>query len=69
MIGEVLIEIGFIERKMVRERRKEEGIEIGVWMLFVMIYDEEIMEIMVLDKGKNIGSEEINEMIMINKED
>lgn len=66
MIGEVLIEIGFIERKMVRERRKEEGIEIGVWMLFVMIYDEEIM---VLDKGKNIGSEEINEMIMINKED
>ena len=69
LLGAVFIAIGFLASTLVRQRSTAAGVAIGVWLLFVLIYDMALLGLLVADQGRTIGARVLNALLIANPTD
>ena len=55
LLGAAFIAIGYLVSALVRERGTAGGIAIGIWLLFVLIYDMALLGLLVVDQGQIVS--------------
>lgn len=69
LLGAVFVAIGYLVSTLVRERGTAAGIAIGIWLLFVLIYDMALLGALVVDQGRTIGGGLLNAALLLNPTD
>src|SRR5262249_26330431 len=69
LLGAVFVAIGYLISAIVRDRGTAGGLAIGVWLLFVLIYDMALLGLLVVDKGRTISAEMLNVLLLLNPAD
>ena len=69
MLGAVFVGIGYLISVLVRERGTAGGVAIGVWLLFVLIYDMALLGLLVLDQGRTVSGGVLNALLLANPTD
>jgi Cu-processing system permease protein len=69
MLGGVFIAIGYLVSTLVRDRGTAGGIAIGVWLLFVLLYDMALLGVLVADQGRIVTATVLNGLLLLNPAD
>lgn len=69
LLGAVFIAIGYLVSVLVRERATAAGIAIGIWLLFVVVFDMALLGVLVVDQGRLISSAELSGLLLLNPTD
>lgn len=69
LLGAIFVAIGYLVSSLVRDRGTAAGISIGLWLLFVLIYDMALLGLLALDQGRNISATALNAMLLFNPTD
>jgi Cu-processing system permease protein len=69
LLGGVFIAIGYLISVLVRDRGTAGGIAIGVWLLFVLIYDMALLGVLVSDQGRTVTTSLLNMLLLLNPAD
>ncbi|WP_445502570.1 ABC transporter permease [Microvirga sp. G4-2] len=69
LLGAAFIAIGYFVSALVRERGTAAGIAIGIWLIFVLIYDMALLGLLVVDKGKTISGNLLSTLLLLNPTD
>lgn len=69
LLGAAFIAIGYVVSAAVRERATAAGLAIGVWLVFVLIYDMALLGVLVADHGRTIGADAVNWLLLLNPAD
>jgi len=69
LLGGVFIAIGYFVSALVRDRGAAGGIAIGVWLLFVLLYDMALLGALVADQGRTITAGLVNVFLLLNPAD
>lgn len=56
-LGAVFIALGYLLSVLVRERSTAAGAAIGLWLVFVVLYDLILFGVLLLDEGQMIGQD------------
>jgi Cu-processing system permease protein len=55
LLGAIFIALGYLVSVLVKERATAAGAAIGLWLVFVILYDLVLFGALLLDKGQSIG--------------
>jgi Cu-processing system permease protein len=69
LLGAVFIAVGYVISALVRDRGTAGGIAIGIWLLFVLIYDLALLGLLVVDQGQHISGDALNALLLANPTD
>ncbi|MFL5289627.1 MAG: ABC transporter permease subunit [Rhodopila sp.] len=69
LMGGVFIALGYLVSVLVRDRGTAGGIAIGVWLLFVLVYDMGLLGMLVADQGRTISTGMLNLLLLLNPTD
>lgn len=69
LLGAAFIAVGYLVSALVRERGTAGGIAIGIWLLFVLIYDMALLGLLVVDQGQILSSGFLNTLLLLNPAD
>ena len=69
LLGAVFVAIGYLISAIVRDRGTAGSLAIGVWLLFVLIYDMALLGLLVVDKGRTISADMLNVLLLLNPAD
>ena len=69
LLGAVFVAIGYLVSAMVGERGTAGGIAIGIWLLFVLIYDTALLGLLVADQGRTVTASVLNVLLLLNPTD
>lgn len=69
LLGAVFIAIGYLISVLVRERATAAGVAIGVWLLFVVVFDMALLGVLVVDQGRTISSGTLSALLLLNPTD
>jgi Cu-processing system permease protein len=69
LLGGVFIAIGYLISVLVHDRGTAGGIAIGVWLLFVLIYDMALLGVLVSDQGRTVTTSLLNVLLLLNPAD
>lgn len=69
LLGAVFIAIGYLVSSLVGERGTAGGIAIGIWLLFVLIYDMALLGTLVVDQGRTIDAGILSMLLLFNPTD
>ena len=69
LLGGVFVAIGYLISTLVRDRGAAGGIAIGVWLLFVLLYDMALLGVLVADQGRVVTAEVLNLLLLLNPAD
>jgi Cu-processing system permease protein len=69
LLGGVFIAIGYLVSALVRDRGTAGGIAIGVWLLFVLLYDMALLGVLVADQGRTVTAGVLNLLLLLNPTD
>jgi len=69
LFGGVFIAIGYLISTLVRDRGTAGGIAIGVWLLFVLLYDMALLGALVADQGRTLTAGTLNVLLLLNPAD
>jgi len=69
LLGAVFVAIGYLISATVRDRGLAGGLAIGVWLLFVLIYDMALLGLLVVDKGRMISAGMLDVLLLLNPAD
>ena len=69
LLGAVFVAIGYLISAIVRDRGLAGGFAIGVWLLFVLIYDMALLGLLVVDKGRTISAGMLDALLLLNPAD
>lgn len=69
LLGAAFIAIGYVISVLVSERATAAGIAVGVWLLFVLLYDMALLGVIVVDQGENLRAGVFNLLLMANPAD
>lgn len=69
LLGAVFVAIGYFISALVGERGTAGGIAVGVWLVFVLIYDMALLALLVVDQGRSITGEILNALLLLNPTD
>jgi Cu-processing system permease protein len=69
LMGSAFIAIGYLVSVLVSDRGTAGGIAIGVWLLFVLIYDMGLLGVLVADQGRTITAGLLNLLLLLNPAD
>jgi Cu-processing system permease protein len=69
LLGAVFVAIGYVISTLVRDRGTAGGIAIGIWLLFVLIYDMALLGLLVVDQGRNVSGDTLNTLLLLNPTD
>lgn len=69
LLGAVFIAIGYLVSAHVRERSTAGGISIGIWLLFVLIYDMALLGALVAAGGHALPAGLLDALLLLNPTD
>jgi Cu-processing system permease protein len=69
LLGAVFIAVGYLVSAVVRERGTAGGIAIGIWLVFVLIYDMALLGLLVVDQGQILSGGLLNALLLLNPAD
>ena len=69
LLGAVFIAIGYFVSTLVRDRGAAGGIAIGVWLVFVLLYDMALLGVLVADQGRTVTADVLNVLLLLNPTD
>lgn len=69
LLGAAFIAVGYLVSTLVRERGTAGGIAIGIWLVFVLIYDMALLALLVVDQGQVLSGGILNVLLLLNPAD
>ncbi len=69
LLGAVFLAIGSLISAYVRERGTAAGIAVGIWLLFVLIYDLGLLGLLAADTGHNMSDGLVTALLLANPTD
>jgi Cu-processing system permease protein len=69
LLGAVFVALGYLISAAVRDRGAAGGLAIGVWLLFVLIYDMALLGLLVADKGETVSAGMLDILLLLNPAD
>ena len=69
LLGAVFVSLGYLVSVLVRDRGTAGGIAIGVWLLFVVVYDMGLLGVLVADQGRVLDADAVNWLLLLNPAD
>jgi Cu-processing system permease protein len=69
LLGAAFLAIGTLCSVAVRERATAAGLAVGVWLLFVLIYDAALVGLLVADQGRVLTSAVVDALLLANPAD
>jgi Cu-processing system permease protein len=69
LLGAVFIAIGGLVSVTVRERATAAGAAVGIWLVFVLLYDGALLALLVADQGRFIGTATLDALLLLNPTD
>jgi len=69
LLGAVFVSLGYLVSALAGERGTAGGIAIGIWLLFVLIYDMAMLGLLVVDQGRVITAGLLNVLLLLNPTD
>jgi Cu-processing system permease protein len=69
LLGAAFIAVGYLVSALVRQRGTAAGIAIGIWLVFVLIYDMALLGLLVVDQGQTISGGALNALLLLNPTD
>lgn len=69
LLGSVFIALGYLVSALVQERGTAGGIAVGIWLLFVLLYDMALLGLLVVDQGRLVGGGALNALLLANPTD
>lgn len=69
LLGAAFIAIGYLVSALVRERGTAAGISVGIWLVFVLIYDMALLGLLVVDQGQTLSGGLLNALLLLNPAD
>jgi Cu-processing system permease protein len=69
LLGAAFIAVGYLVSALVRQRGTAAGIAIGIWLVFVLIYDMALLGLLVVDQGQTVSGGLLNALLLLNPAD
>lgn len=69
VLGAVFIALGYLLSVLVRERATAAGSAIGLWLVFVVLYDLILFGVLLIDEGQLIGQQIFSVLMLISPTD
>lgn len=69
MLGAIFIAVGYLVSALVGNRGTAAGISVGIWLLFVLIYDMALLGLLVVDQGQIVSGSILNALLLLNPAD
>ena len=69
LLGAIFIALGYLVSVLVKERATAAGAAIGLWLVFVILYDLILFGALLLDKGQSIGKHLFAGLMLISPTD
>lgn len=69
VLGSVFIALGYMVSVLVKERATAAGAAIGLWLVFVVLYDLVLFGMLLMDEGQLIGQKLFSMLMMISPTD
>ncbi|PZR87197.1 MAG: hypothetical protein DI537_26760 [Stutzerimonas stutzeri] len=69
LLGAAFIAVGYLISALVRERGTAAGNAIGIWLVFVLIYDMALLGLLVVDQGQTVSGAVLNVLLLLNPTD
>ncbi len=69
LLGAVFVAIGYLVSALVGERGTAGGIAIGIWLVFVLVYDMALLGLLVVDQGRTVTGGMLNVLLLLNPTD
>ncbi len=69
LLGAAFIAVGYLVSALVRERGTAGGIAVGIWLVFVLIYDMALLGLLVVDQGQMLSGGLLNALLLLNPAD
>jgi len=69
LLGAAFIAVGYLVSALVRERGTAGGIAVGIWLVFVLIYDMALLGLLVVDQGQFLSGGLLNALLLLNPAD
>jgi len=69
LLGAAFIAVGYLVSALVRERGTAGGIAVGIWLVFVLIYDMALLGLLVVDQGQVLSGGLLNALLLLNPAD
>lgn len=69
LLGAAFIAVGYLVSALVRERSTAGGIAVGIWLVFVLIYDMALLGLLVVDQGQVLSGGLLNALLLLNPAD
>lgn len=69
LLGAAFIAIGGLVSVTVRERATAAGLAVGVWLVFVLLYDGALLAVLVADQGRLLSPAVLDVLLLLNPTD
>ncbi|MDH5387824.1 MAG: ABC transporter permease [Gammaproteobacteria bacterium] len=69
VLGAIFIALGYLLSVLVKERATAAGAAIGLWLVFVVLYDLILFAVLLADEGQVIGQELFSVLMLISPTD
>jgi Cu-processing system permease protein len=69
LLGSAFLALGYLISASVADRGAAGGLAIGIWLLFVLIYDMALLGLLVVDQGATITAPVLNGLLLFNPAD
>ncbi|MDX3809201.1 ABC transporter permease [Bosea thiooxidans] len=69
LLGAAFVAVGYCVSSLVRDRGTAAGISIGIWLLFVLIYDMGLLGLLVVDQGRTVSGSILSALLLLNPTD
>jgi len=69
LLGAIFIALGYLLSVLVKERATAAGSAIGLWLVFVVLYDLVLFGALLLDEGQKIGQQLFTTLMLISPTD
>jgi Cu-processing system permease protein len=69
LLGAAFVALGGLASVLVRERATAAGIAVGIWLVFVLLYDTALLGLLVADQGRIVGAALLDVLLLLNPTD
>jgi Cu-processing system permease protein len=69
LLGAVFVALGYLVSTVVRDRATAGGIAVGLWLVFVLLYDMALLGLLVADQGRVVTAARLDWLLLLNPAD
>lgn len=69
LLGMAFVALGSLASIVVRERPTAAGLAVGLWLVFVLLYDAALLGLLVLDQGATVSGGVLGALLLLNPAD